>query len=113
AREEEVRWKDDGLQGGRLLGSPDERVRLRKRLWHRLPLFVRPFAYFFYRYVIRLGFLDGKEGFVFHFMQACWYRLLLDINRDELRTRSREQAVRVREGSFDDSGERTFSDARR
>jgi hypothetical protein len=37
-----------------------------------------------YRYVFRLGFLDGKQGFVFHFMQALWYRLLVDINRDEL-----------------------------
>jgi hypothetical protein len=32
----------------------------RKGLWNRLPLYVRPFLYFFYRYVIRLGFLDGK-----------------------------------------------------
>ena len=70
---------------GRLLGSPDERVRWRKRLWARLPLYVRPLGYFLHRYVIRLGFLDGKEGFVFHFMQAFWYRLLVDINRDELR----------------------------
>jgi hypothetical protein len=46
---------------------------------------VRPFLYFAYRYVCRLGFLDGKEGLIFHFMQACWYRLLVDINRDELR----------------------------
>ena len=42
-------------------------------------------GYFVYRYVFRLGFLDGKEGFIFHFMQAFWYRLLVDINRDELR----------------------------
>ena len=34
---------------------------------------------------LRLGFLDGKEGFIFHYMQAFWYRLLVDINRDELR----------------------------
>jgi glycosyltransferase involved in cell wall biosynthesis len=76
-----------GAGGVRLFGSPDERVRWQKRLWSRLPLYVRPFAYFFYRYVIRLGFLDGKEGFVFHFLQAFWYRLLVDINRDELRRR--------------------------
>ncbi len=53
-----------------------------------MPLYVRPFGYFFYRYVIRLGFLDGKEGFIFHFLQAFWYRLLVDINRDELRCRT-------------------------
>lgn len=69
---------------GRLLGHHDERMRLAKRLWRRLPLYGRPFLYFGYRYFLRLGFLDGKEGLVFHFMQALWYRLLVDINRDEL-----------------------------
>jgi glycosyltransferase involved in cell wall biosynthesis len=67
----------------RLWGSPDERTAWMKSCWSRLPLYLRPVGYFFYRYVLRLGFLDGKEGFVFHFMQAFWYRLLVDINRDE------------------------------
>jgi hypothetical protein len=49
-----------------------------------LPLFVRPTLYFAYRYVFRLGFLDGKEGAIFHFLQAFWFRLLVDINLDEL-----------------------------
>jgi hypothetical protein len=35
---------------------------------------------------VRLGFLDGKEGFVFHVLQGFWYRLLVDINIDELRS---------------------------
>jgi len=34
--------------------------------------------YFFYRYFIRLGFLDGKEGFLWHFLQGWWYRTLVD-----------------------------------
>ena len=68
-----------------LFGTPDERVLWRKRVWSKLPLYVRPALYFFYRYILRLGFLDGKQGFIFHFMQAFWYRLLVDINRDELR----------------------------
>jgi glycosyltransferase involved in cell wall biosynthesis len=97
AREEENR-ADPGE--GRIFGSPDDRTRWRKRVWKRLPLYVRPFGYFFYRYVIRLGFLDGKEGLIFHFMQACWYRLLVDINRDELRrpaSTSGRSAARVPE----------------
>ncbi|HEY4492638.1 MAG TPA: glycosyltransferase family 2 protein, partial [Acidobacteriota bacterium] len=65
-------------------------------IWHRLPLYLRPFLYFFYRYFIRLGFLDGKEGFIFHFLQGCWFRLMVDIKLDELkrdaqRAKSREQ----------------------
>ena len=48
-------------------------------------ILIRPFLYFTYRYVIRLGFLDGKEGAIFHFLQAFWFRLLVDINVDQLR----------------------------
>jgi len=91
AREEEAR-SDRSTRAAHLLGSPDERTRWRKGIWNRLPLFVRPFLYFAYRYVCRLGFLDGKEGLIFHFMQACWYRLLVDINRDELRRRPASRA---------------------
>jgi glycosyltransferase involved in cell wall biosynthesis len=86
AREETARSADPDQRPARAFGSPDERTRWQKRIWYRLPLYGRPFGYFIYRYVFRLGFLDGKEGFVFHFMQAFWYRLLVDINRDELRS---------------------------
>ena len=85
AREEAARSADPDRRPTRAFGSPDERTRWRKRIWYRMPLYARPFGYFLYRYVLRLGFLDGKEGFIFHFMQAFWYRLLVDINRDELR----------------------------
>jgi glycosyltransferase involved in cell wall biosynthesis len=68
-----------------LVGQPDQRSLILKQLWSRLPLFVRPFLYFIYRYFIRLGFLDGKEGAIFHFMHAFWFRLLVDIKLDELK----------------------------
>lgn len=83
AQEELARLAED-RDRGRAFGQPDERVVWLKRRWRRMPLYIRPFLYFGYRYVLRLGFLDGKEGFVFHFMQGLWYRLLVDINRDEL-----------------------------
>lgn len=70
---------------GALFGSPDDRVAWLKQAWAGLPRFVRPCLYVFYRYVLRLGFLDGKQGFVFHVLQGFWYRLLVDINLDELR----------------------------
>jgi glycosyltransferase involved in cell wall biosynthesis len=63
----------------RLTGSHDERIVWMKILWNELPLFVRPLLYFFYRYVIRLGILDGVPGLIYHFMQALWYRMLIDI----------------------------------
>jgi glycosyltransferase involved in cell wall biosynthesis len=64
------------------LGNPDQRTLLMKKLWLRMPLYVRPFLYFFYRYFLQLGFLDGREGAIFHFMHAFWYRLLIDIHLD-------------------------------
>ncbi|HKV38508.1 MAG TPA: glycosyltransferase family 2 protein [Blastocatellia bacterium] len=69
----------------RLFGTPDERTLWLKRLWSKLPLYLRPLLYFIYRYFMRLGFLDGKQGLVFHFLQGFWYRLLVDVNLDELR----------------------------
>jgi glycosyltransferase involved in cell wall biosynthesis len=70
-----------------LIGSPDERSLWFKRLWNRLPLYLRPWLYFVYRYVFRLGFLDGRQGLIFHFLQACWFRFMVDIYLDELRQR--------------------------
>jgi glycosyltransferase involved in cell wall biosynthesis len=51
---------------------------LRNFYGDRLPILIRPVLYFFYRYFFRLGFLDGKEGLVFHFLQGFWYRFLVD-----------------------------------
>jgi glycosyltransferase involved in cell wall biosynthesis len=87
AEEEFGRAKSDlrGSKQASLLGAPDARMLWLKRIWEHLPLYVRPCLYFFYRYLVRLGFLDGKEGFVFHVLQGFWYRLLVDIRLDELR----------------------------
>jgi glycosyltransferase involved in cell wall biosynthesis len=68
----------------RLFGTPDERVLWLKARYYRMPLFVRPMLYFVYRYFFLLGILDGKTGFVFHFLQAFWFRLIVDIRLEEL-----------------------------
>lgn len=52
---------------------------LKSSFYAKLPYFVRPVLYFLYRYIFRLGILDGTKGFVFHFMQGCWYRCLVDL----------------------------------
>jgi glycosyltransferase involved in cell wall biosynthesis len=98
AEEEIARLAERG-RTGRPFGHRDERMRWAKAWWRRLPLYVRPFLYFGYRYVIRLGFLDGKEGLVFHVMQAFWYRLLVDVNRDELQHAGRTGQGPTRGGS--------------
>jgi glycosyltransferase involved in cell wall biosynthesis len=62
----------------RILGNPMERKRFLRGLYNDAPLFVRPFALFFYRYFLRLGFLDGPEGFIFWTLQTFWFRFLID-----------------------------------
>lgn len=47
-------------------------------LYGRTSPALRAFAYFAYRYFAKLGFLDGREGLIFHFLQGCWYRFLVD-----------------------------------
>ncbi|MDO6803822.1 glycosyltransferase family 2 protein [Wenyingzhuangia sp. 1_MG-2023] len=69
----------------KLFGTAEQRKRYLKLKYLKLPLFVRPFMYFFYVYVIKLGFLDGKSGFVWYVLQAFWYRFLVDAKIYELR----------------------------
>lgn len=59
-------------------GEEVEKKRAQKERYARMPLFWRAFAYFIYRYIIKLGFLDGKEGFLWDFLQGWWYRTLVD-----------------------------------
>lgn len=75
-----------GQVQSRALGNPIERRRwLRNDVYGQGPLFLRAFLYWGYRYFLRLGFLDGKEGLIFHFLQGCWFRFLVDTRLYELR----------------------------
>jgi len=76
----------------RLTGSQAERKRwLREQFWNRLPPLLRPVLYFFYRYVLRGGFLDGAAGFSYHALQAFWYPLLVDLKYLELKRKGENQ----------------------
>jgi len=65
-------------------GSPDERTAWRKQLWWKLPRYVRPILYFTQRFIFQFGFLDGRTGIIFHFLQGFWFRLIVDIKIDEI-----------------------------
>jgi glycosyltransferase involved in cell wall biosynthesis len=71
----------------RFWGNPLERKRFLRGIYNGAPLFVRPYALFFYRYLLRLGFLDGKEGFIFWTLQTFWFRFLIDAKLFEYRKR--------------------------
>lgn len=66
-------------------GEEVEKKREQKAKYARMPLFWRAFGYFVYRYIIKLGFLDGKEGFLWDFMQGWWYRTLVDAKIYEIK----------------------------
>jgi hypothetical protein len=83
---------DEGRQAAtvtaRLTGTAIERRRfLRTRVYQRFPLFLRPFLFWIYGYVFRLGFLDGVEGLIFHTLQRFWFRFLVDAKIWELKRR--------------------------
>jgi glycosyltransferase involved in cell wall biosynthesis len=93
-----VRWAElearEIIEGdetsGRVEASPfgnaiQRRRWLRQGLYWRMPLFLRAFLYWFYRYFVRWGFLDGKEGMIFHFLQGFWFRFLIDTKLFEMR----------------------------
>lgn len=68
-----------GLRTVALLdGQAGKRRRIKQSVYLRCPLFCRVLLYWFYRYFIKLGFLDGTQGLIYHFLQGLWYRFLVD-----------------------------------
>jgi glycosyltransferase involved in cell wall biosynthesis len=85
-----LRTKYGDLDGGevtpRLFGSAVERRRWMKRRFLALP--GKPLFYFLYSYFGRLGFLDGRAGFIYHVLKSCyWYQIS-----------AKEYEIRLREG---------------
>lgn len=90
ADEQGLAQDTSGRVRGRLFsGNAIETRRWLREAYNRLPLFVRPVLYFVYRYFLRGGFLDGREGLVFHFLQGFWYRFLVDALIFERRVHAR------------------------
>jgi glycosyltransferase involved in cell wall biosynthesis len=57
---------------------------IKQRLYNRIPYQISAPAYFFYRLIFQLGFLDGKQGLVYHGLQGLWYRFLVGAKVAEL-----------------------------
>lgn len=50
---------------------------IKERLYNRIPYQISAPAYFLYRMTVQLGFLDGRQGLVYHGLQGLWYRFLV------------------------------------
>ena len=79
--------KNNELKNGGLSQAKFKRI-LKEDFYTIFPLSLRSFLYFIYRYIFRCGFLDGGKGFLWHFMQGFWYRLLVDIKISEIEKKS-------------------------
>lgn len=62
----------------RNLAGGNEKQKKKRGFYYQLPLFLRARIYYWYRYYGQLGFLDGKEGKIFIYLQAYWFRFLVD-----------------------------------
>lgn len=69
----------------RNLNNQALKKRARKHSYSKKPLFWRSFAYFCYRYFLRGACLEGKEGFLWSFIQGWWYRTLVDAKVYEIK----------------------------
>jgi glycosyltransferase involved in cell wall biosynthesis len=76
-------------------GSQEQRTRYLKIKYANLPLFTRPFLYFLFRFVIKGGFLDGKKGLIWHFLQGFWYRFLVDAKIYEVYQRAGKEKENI------------------
>jgi len=56
----------------------------KESVYNRIPFTVSAALYFLWRYVFQLGFLDGRSGLVYHFLQGYWYRFLVGAKLMEL-----------------------------
>ncbi len=75
---ERIKGKRKSSIESNLFGTLNEQKLFLKNIWWRLPLFVRPHLYFFYRFFVRLGFMECREGRLFHFLHSYWFRMLVD-----------------------------------
>lgn len=71
-------FSDNSVIKGHFFGSSEERRRWIKMKYLNMPLFLRPFIFFVFRYFFQLAILEGKQGLVWTILQCFWYRFLVD-----------------------------------
>lgn len=57
---------------------------IKEKVYNRIPYQVSAPAYYLYRMTLQVGFLDGREGLVYHGLQGLWYRFLVGAKVQEL-----------------------------
>ena len=70
-------------------------------LYYKMPKFIRAWMWFVYNYYFRLGFLDGKEGYIYYFLECYWYRYLVDAKIYEYEISKRVNDKELLDRAFD------------
>lgn len=85
---------DFGKKTSSASGSVEGRRRIfiKDRIVARLPFWLQPLLYFFYRYIIKLGFLDGKEGLIYYVLHDFWYPWLIEAKIAELKHQQKKNS---------------------
>lgn len=79
------------------IGEQANLKRNKKTKYSKLPLFWRAIFYFLYRYIWKCGFLEGKEGFCWHFFQGLWYRMFVDLKILEIKNECGNDPEKIRD----------------
>jgi len=79
------------------IGKYAEKIKKKKFTYAKMPLFWRALLYFLYRHFIKLGFLDGYQGFLWNFLQGWWYRTLVDAKIHEIKKDCGIDKVKIKE----------------
>lgn len=74
-----------------------QKKRMKKHQYVKQPLFWRAFVYFCYRYFLKGACLDGKEGFLWSFLQGWWYRTLVDAKVFEIKRACGNDKEKIRQ----------------
>jgi len=69
--------QDLALSSGRASRQAAVKRFIKERLYNRMPFPVTTLGYFLFRYIGQFGFLDGREGLIYHVLQGYWYRFLV------------------------------------
>jgi len=93
---EHISGKGGGIKANWVASKISQR-RAMRNFYYKFPLFLRAYLYFIYRYFFKLGFLDGKEGLIFHFLQGFWYRFLVDAKIYEIEKRAKKEQRSIKE----------------
>lgn len=73
------------------LDTPSRLRRILKySVYYHLPVAIRSRLVFHYYYYVKLGFLDGKEGYYWNFFQTYFYRTLVDAKIKEVELTGKE-----------------------